>query len=126
MSTHKRVESDIDTILKLNSTKINEFISDFNNNKKFMTQNHKDNYHKATPKSNHYGEKIYELVFVSKNNNKVFCYIKRNTMGISIGDSDNFYVMYSSTGQIILLYKLHCRNILKKYKLTYEQNSAKN
>ncbi len=125
MSTRTKVESDIDTILKLNSTKINEFISDFNNNTKLIRQNPGDNFYKVTAKQDNYGEKMYELVFVSKTNNKTFCYIKKNTIGISIGDKDNLYVMYSSTGQINLFYKLRCRNILKKYNLTYEKNSTR-
>jgi len=124
VSTHTRVESDIDTILKLDQTKIKDFISDFNKNKSIKRKS-KDNYYKVTANPSDYGEKMYELVFVSKTNNKTFCYIKKKTIGISIGDKDNSYVMYSSTGQISLFYKLRCRNILKKYNLTYEKNSTR-
>ena len=121
VSTYTRTENDKNTIIKLEESKIKEFIADFNCNDKLESQNSNVNFYRVTAKPHNYGEKMYELVFISKNNNKTFYFIKKNIMGISIGDQNNSYVMYSPAGQIGLFYKLRCRNILKKYNLTFER-----
>jgi hypothetical protein len=127
VSTHTKVESDIDTILKLDETKIKAFVADFNRNIILPKKTYGGNsyFEKVTAKQHSYGEKMYELVFVSKTNNKTFYYIKKNFIGLSVLDTGDLHILHSSTGQIKLYYKMDCINILKKYNLTYEQNSTR-
>jgi hypothetical protein len=117
---NKKVESDYDTVIRLKNTDIKSFIADLNKNDLLPATTYFDQHYENKVLNRHIkktGTPSYSIELISSKNNKTGFYIYKDLIGITVGDSSEMYMMFSTTGQLGLFYELSVNNILKKYKV---------